>query len=224
MKKQLFGLSLLVVVCFCLTDAGFAKHKKSSSSPNTASKANFDYYLMTLSWAPEFCTVTPKAKSSDECNPKKQMGLVVHGLWPQYDSGKWPESCANTPQVPSDLVDRMLPIMPGEPLIQHEWAKHGTCSGLSMQDYFGAIEKFYNGLRLPPDFKKPTEAAQTSPGAIAGKFATANDAPKAAFRVSCPKNEFSAVQVCLGKDMKYIACPDTVKTCRASRIEVAPVP
>jgi len=109
-------------------------------------------------------------------------------------------------------------------LIQHEWSKHGTCSGLSMQDYFGTIEKLYGNLQQPTDFKKPTKTIQTSPGTIAGKFASANDAPKAAFLVSCPKNEFSEVQICLGKDLKYMTCPGTVKSCKASKIKVRPVP
>jgi len=224
MNAKRFTLSLVIVVCFVLSGSGSAKHKKSQSATNSASKANFDYYLLTLSWAPEFCATTPKAKGTQECDKKNQMGLVVHGLWPQYDNGKWPEECANTPQVPSDLVEHMLPIMPGEQLIQHEWAKHGTCSGLSMHDYFGAIEKLYDGLQMPADFKKPTKTTQSAPTSIVAKFASANDALKEAFRVSCPKSEFSAVQVCLGKDLKYMACPDTVKECRASKIKVRPVP
>jgi ribonuclease T2 len=45
----------------------------------------------------------------------------------------------------------MMPIMPGKQLIQHEWQKHGTCGSMSVQDYFGAIEKLYNGLEVPPE-------------------------------------------------------------------------
>ena len=88
------------------------------------------------------------------------MGLVVHGLWPQDNDGKWPESCSTTPPVASATVDHMMPIMPGQSLIQHEWAKHGTCSGLSTQDYFAAIEKLYTGLQVPEDFKRPSSSAR----------------------------------------------------------------
>lgn len=224
MTKKLFTLSLLVALSCSLTANGFAKHKKSGSSSSTPSSSDFDYYLLTLSWAPQFCATNPNGRTSAECDPNKHMGLVVHGLWPQYDSGKWPQDCASTPPVASSTVDHMMPIMPGKVLIQHEWAKHGTCSGLSTQDYFGAIEKLYTGLKVPDDFKKPSSSEQTNASRIEKEFATGNNAPEGAFRVSCPQNEFSAVEICISKDMQYQVCPTTLRECKAPKIEVRPVP
>ena len=77
------------------------------------------------------------------------------------------------------------------------------------KDYFGAIEKLYNGFEVPTKFKKPTSSAQTTAVAI---------------EISCPENEFSVVEVCLSKELQYQACPNTVKECRAPHIEVKPVP
>ncbi len=225
MTKKLATLSLLVALACSLSVSGFAKHKKSSdSSSSTSTMGEFDYYLLTLSWAPEFCATNASGRSSAECATNKHMGLVVHGLWPQDNDGKWPESCSSTPPVASATVDHMMPIMPGSSLIQHEWAKHGTCSGLSVQDYFAAIEKLYTGLTIPDDFKRPSQSEQTAPSNIEKEFASANGAPAEAFRVSCPQNEFSAVEVCLSKDLKYLACPTTLKECKAQRIAVRPVP
>jgi ribonuclease T2 len=223
MVKRLATDALLILLACSLMTSGFAKKKKNQPPSDTAI-ADFDYFLLTLSWAPEFCATNASGRSSAECDPDKHMGLVVHGLWPQYDNGKWPESCSTTKPVASATVDHMMPIMPGAGLIQHEWAKHGTCSGLSVQDYFGAIEKLYNRLQVPADFKKPASSAHTNAAAIEQKFATANNAPKGAFRVSCPQNEFSAVEICMSKDLKYQACPATLKDCRATKIEVRPVP
>ena len=224
MKPKSIVPALLLVACLSLSGNGFAKHKKSQSSDSsTASGGAFDYYLLTLSWAPQFCATNTAARSSAECASNKHMGLVVHGLWPQYNNGKWPQDCSSTPPVASATVEHMMPVMPGSSLIQHEWAKHGTCSGLSVDDYFASIEKLYTGLTVPDDFKRPTGAAQTSPGDIEAAFASANNAPKQAFRVSCPQNEFSAVEICLTKDLKYQACPTTVRECRAGQIEVRPV-
>ncbi len=222
MKKRLVVLLMLVVIACSLAGSSFAKKKKQPPSDTAA--ADFDYFLLTLSWAPEFCATNSSGKNSAECDPRKHMGLVVHGLWPQYDNGKWPQDCASTPPVPSATVNHMMPIMPGKQLIQHEWAKHGTCSGLSTQDYFGAIEKLYHGLEVPAEFKEPSSAAQTNAATIEKKFAAANNAPKTAFRVSCPQNEFSAVEICLSKDLQYQACPTTLKECKANRIDVLPVP
>ena len=226
MRTMLLPVCLLVVACVVFTASGIAKHKKnqSSSTSSSAFAGDFDYYLLTLSWAPEFCATNPIGRTSVECAPNHHMGLVVHGLWPQYNNGKWPQDCATTPPVASATVDHMMPIMPGQSLIQHEWSKHGTCSGLSVKDYFTAIEKLYTGLNVPEDFKRPIERSETSPSKIEKEFAIANQAPEGAFRVSCPQNEFSAVEICLAKDLQYQACPTTMKECRAGQIEVRPVP
>jgi ribonuclease T2 len=224
MAKRLLTIVLLVALSCFLNGIGFAKHKKQPSSTSDTATADFDYFLLTLSWAPEFCATNPHGRTSAECDPKKHTGLVVHGLWPQYDNGKWPQDCASTPPVASATVDHMMPIMPGTHLIQHEWAKHGTCSGLSTQDYFGEIEKLYNGLQVPYNFRRPSSSSEAVPTDIEQKFAAANNAPRSAFRISCPQNEFSAVEICLSKDFQYRACPNTLKECRASKIEVRPVP
>jgi ribonuclease T2 len=219
MTKRLLSAFLLLALGCSLAGTSLAKSKKKPPAPST-----FDYYLLTLSWAPEFCATNPQGKSSAECDPNQHMGLVVHGLWPQYNNGKWPQDCASTPPVPSDTVDRMMPIMPGQQLIQHEWAKHGTCSGLSVDQYFAGIEKLYKGLNVPDDFKKPSSSSAAGPSNIEQKFATANQAPAGAFRVSCPQNKFSAVEVCLSKDFQYQACPSTVRECHAPQVEILPVP
>jgi ribonuclease T2 len=224
MNKRLCTLALLVVLGCFLSVHGFAKSKKKPAPSSDASKGDFDYFLLTLSWAPEFCATNTKGGKTPECDPNKHMGLVVHGLWPQYDNGKWPQDCGSTPPVSSSIVKHMLPIMPGKDLIQHEWSKHGTCSALSVQDYFGVIEKLYNGLTVPEDFKAPSTNAQTSPAKIEKEFATANAAPVGAFRISCPQSKFSAVEICLTKDLQYQACPATVKECRSKNIAVRPVP
>jgi ribonuclease T2 len=224
MKNRLLPLLLVVVVVFSLGATSFAKHKKPQSTSDSNTPGQFDYYLLTLSWAPQFCATNPNGRGTAECNPSKHMGLVVHGLWPQYNNGKWPEDCASTPPVSTSTVNHMLPMMPGKQLIQHEWSKHGTCSGLSVKDYFGSIEKLYTGLSVPDEFKKPADSAQTSPRDIEAAFASANSAPQEAFRVSCPQQDFSAVQICLDKDLKYMACPTTQKDCRADQIQVRQVP
>ncbi len=227
MARTTRNLGIVIALCALLSVSGLAKHKKSSgsaSSSSSGSAGDFDYYLLTLSWAPEFCATNINGRTSAECDPNKHMGLVVHGLWPQYNNGKWPQDCANTPPVASSTVDHMMPIMPSRSLIQHEWSKHGTCSGLSTQDYFAAIEKLYSGLHVPVDFKHPSEDTQMGPPNIEKEFSAANGAPIEAFRISCPQNEFSAVEVCLSKNLQYQSCPMTLKECRAHTIAVRPVP
>src|ERR1700722_8195261 len=82
--------------------------------------ATFDYYLLSLSWAPEFCAQPGEAaKNPLECGTGK--GFVVHGLWPEANQGKSPESCGTAKTVPKSLVNDMLKYIPSASLIQHEW-------------------------------------------------------------------------------------------------------
>ena len=77
---------------------------KSPSAPSDATAGDFDYFLLTLSWAPELCATEPSERSSAECVPNKRMGLVVNGLWPHYDDGKWPQDCG--PHTAGSVSDR----------------------------------------------------------------------------------------------------------------------
>jgi ribonuclease T2 len=211
---------LLSVTCLFLGSA-LAKHR-SNSADDTPGK--FDYYLLTLSWAPEFCATHGGNASSSECDPTHHFGFVVHGLWPENEDGSYPQHCASAQPVSQDTVRQMLPIMPDRGLIQHEWATHGTCSALDAQTYFGDIKKVFTQLQIPPDYRAPAQAVSASPSQIEQKFAAANHAPATAFRVSCSGPEFVALEVCLTKDLQYRQCGSGVRECRLPQVSFVPVP
>ena len=50
----------------------------------------FDYYVVSLSWSPNWCERTGNARGSQQCDPQKAFGWILHGLWPQYERG-WPQ-------------------------------------------------------------------------------------------------------------------------------------
>ena len=217
-----------MVICSFLAlsvNAFAGKH----GSPSGSSKADntpghFDYYLLTLSWAPQFCATNQSNASSSECDPKRHLGLVVHGLWPQNDNGSWPQNCGSAQPVSNQIVREMLPVMPARSLIQHEWAKHGTCSGLPVQDYFGEIMQLYKAIKVPDEYQHPSSEFQASPGDIEQKFAAANSAPQSAFRVSCSGGQFVALEACFDKQFKYRDCGSSLKECKAPQVKVLPTP
>jgi hypothetical protein len=47
----------------------------------------FDYYVLNLSWSPEFCYSNAR---NPECALDKHFGFIVHGLWPQFRQGGGP--------------------------------------------------------------------------------------------------------------------------------------
>ncbi len=118
----------------------------------------------------------------------------------------------------------MLPIMPDGGLIQHEWATHGTCSGLDTQTYFADIEKAFRQVQIPQEYRAPVQALNVNPGDIEQKFAEANHAPRGAFRVSCSNAEFVAIEACLTKDLQYRQCGSSLRDCRAPQVTVRPTP
>jgi len=184
--------------------------------------SNFDFYLLALSWAPEFCASHPQDKSSSECDPSRHYGFVVHGLWPQNNDSTYPVSCSNASPVAVDVVRQMLTIMPDRGLIQHEWAVHGTCSGLTSREYFSLIQQAFRTVKIPDDYQHPGQAVQASPADIEQKFASANGAPADAFRVSCSKADFIGVDVCLTKDLQFQSCGNAVRECHSKAVKIVP--
>lgn len=91
---------------------------------------------------------------------------------------------------------------------QHEWTKHGTCSGLSQLDYFAsALESYVPTpalVKLSQGSKVPKEALISAYGGS-----------KMVALVCDAKHYLSEVRVCLGKDEDgsaagRIACIDAV--------------
>lgn len=221
-------LRKFIVPCLLLAvavSASASKHRSGSASSHADNTPGaFDYYLLVLSWAPEFCATHQSTMSSSECDPNRHYGFVVHGLWPQNNDGSWPKDCGSAQPVSNDIVREMLPIMPARGLIQHEWATHGTCSGLSSQQYFGDIQQLYKSVKVPQEYQHPGAQFSASPSDIEQKFAQANGAPQTAFRVSCSGAAFVAIEACFDKNFKYQNCGSSVKECRSPQVNVLPTP
>ena len=98
---------------------------------------DFDYYVMSLSWSPTWCALDGDARKSPQCEPEADFGWVLHGLWPQYEEG-WPSFCrtdARNPSRPETTAEEDLFGSSGN--AWHQWNKHGRCTGLSSQEFYG---------------------------------------------------------------------------------------
>ena len=192
-----------------------SRTRRSRPAAN-AQPGDFDFYLLNLSWSPEFCTTHP---SSPECRARP--GFIVHGLWPQNTDGTFPENCGGMPKVPNAAA--YLDIMPTITLIQHEWQTHGTCTGLNPDAYFADIRQAFRSLEIPSMFA-PTETPPRSiqPEALLAQFRHANPSfPPTSFALSCGNNFLTAVEVCFDKNFTPQAC-EGVRSCRANVIKIAP--
>jgi len=207
--------------CLLMVSAGSARSHKKRQNGGAA----FAYYLLSLSYAPDFCAQPTGDKDPRECGAGRHVGFVVHGLWPQGESGRGPQRCGPASPVSQDIIRVMLNYIPTESLIQHEWANHGTCSGLSAADYFAAIRKARDAVTIPNDLKQPAQRLQLSPAEIEARLAAANFGfPKEAFRVSCYGNrELQEVRICFNKDLSPRACSASAGECAAGSVAMRPV-
>jgi ribonuclease T2 len=226
MAEQRVRRVLILTLFVLIAVASFASKHSSGSASSKADNTpgQFDYYQLTLSWAPEFCATQGANRSYSECDPNKHYGLVVHGLWPQNDNGSWPQNCTSAQPVSNDIVREMLPIMPARGLIQHEWATHGTCSGLSTQDYFSHVQQLYKQVKIPQQFQQPKQEMELDPRKIEQSFTAANGAPQGAFKVSCKNGALVEIDACCTKDFQYRACGKSSGKCNVPQVKVLPTP
>lgn len=185
-----------------------------------AAAAPFDYYILSLSWAPEFCAQPGEAAANPlECGTGK--GFVVHGLWPEADRGRSPESCGPSKSVPKGLVNDMLRSMPSPGLIQHEWTTHGTCTGLSQGEYFTKVMVARSAVQIPVQISSLGQGTTASPAELESEFAAANPSfPKGAFRTACRAGELTEVRVCFDKDLKARACTLSAGECTSQAVTI----
>ena len=214
------SISAFLVATLLVSGSLSAARKKRQASASPV----FSYYVLALSWAPDFCAQTGAPKDPGECGPGKKLGFVVHGLWPQGDTGRGPENCGSASPVSQSIVQIMLNYIPTASLIQHEWKTHGTCSGLSVADYFAALRKARDMVTIPAEFKAPTQTLKLSPPALEAAFTAANPAYRAlAFRTSCTNGTLQEVRVCFSKDLFPQACTSSAGECPLSSIAILPV-
>ncbi|MBM3785714.1 MAG: ribonuclease T [Acidobacteria bacterium] len=185
----------------------------------------FDFYLLALSWSPQYCASAAGERDKLQCAGPRQYNFVVHGLWPQYESG-WPQNCATSQTLSNTVIEKMLDIMPSRGLIRHEWSKHGVCSGLTAAEYFAKARASFGAVRIPKTMQDPRNARTVPPAKIREEFMGANAGmPKDSVTVQCGGRFLSEVRVCFDKNGKIRSCPASVQrqSCRMDQIIVQPI-
>jgi ribonuclease T2 len=214
-------LALLFLLSACRsapnTDAPSPSSSATSdrTTPRLAQGTGFDYYLLNLSWSPEFCYSHPNAV---EC--ASHSTFVLHGLWPQNTNGSYPENCSDAPGPadPSSFSD----IYPDQGLLQHEWHTHGTCSGLSANDFLTTARTAYRSVAIPSTLSGITSQTSMPPAEIIALFTRANPGLSGdSVAISCGHNFLTAVEVCLDKSLHPISC-GPIRSCRANTVRIPP--
>ena len=184
-----------------------------SSRALTSAPGAFDFYLLNLSWSPEFCHGYPGAA---ECTQHRD--FTLHGLWPQNNAGTYPEACSEAPGP--DSPSRYADIYPDPTLLQHEWQMHGTCSGLAPDQFFALARRAEQSIHIPAELSNLTRQTTLTPAQLTALLTRSNPAiPASSLAISCGNNYLTAVEVCLDKSLKPGSC-SAVKTCKADQIRL----
>lgn len=201
-------LAIIAVVIFNYTqERAPAPPAPSTTAQDQASDLPFDFYVLALSWSPAFCASQAGQRADEQCGPGADFGFITHGLWPQFDQG-WPSFCQSPhgDQIPHEIANNLLSIMPDRGLIQHQWDKHGTCSGLDPQSYADRITEATERLTIPATFERQTPTRMDA-SEIERAFQQANPAiPADAIAITCPSNRFTEVRICLDYGLSPRAC------------------
>jgi ribonuclease T2 len=187
----------------------------------------FDFYVLALSWSPSYCA-SARERAPDRA-PDQQCGerpysFVVHGLWPQYESG-FPEYCKRGgPRPDRNLVSGMLDVMPSPRLILHEWDRHGTCSGQNPRAYFDTVRKARAAVKIPLDYLELKQEITVTPDELEDAFVKANPGlTRDAIAVGCDSRRVNEVRICLGKDFGFRGCAEVDRrACRRDKLVMPP--
>jgi len=119
-------------------------------------------YALAISWEPAFCL---QHSSKPECaseTPSRRDAhyFSLHGLWPQSGSycgvsasqksadqaGDWGSLPAVVLQPSTESLLQVDEPGTQSYLERHEWTEHGTCSGLSQQNFFAPTLAMLDGI------------------------------------------------------------------------------
>lgn len=175
----------------------------------------YDYFVLSLSWSPNWCALEGDARNSPQCENGTNHGWIMHGLWPQFHRG-YPSFCRTAERPPSRSMTReMSDIMGTSGLAWHQWNKHGTCTALSARDYYALSREAYATVTRPAVFRKLDRTVKLPAHVVEEAFLKANPGFDAdGVTVTCRDRHIQEVRLCFSKALAPVACgQDVVRDC-----------
>ena len=147
----LVGLAVLVLAVVALTRIGVDRESKQSTSSSSS--------LLALTWGPSLCAVEVSVRGCRTGDvARKGQAFLLHGLWPQPSTEQYCNITGHRPlELSRDLRDRLQTLMSdAASMAAHEWKAHGSCSGVTPQEYFSVSATLTDQVRavLDPAFQR----------------------------------------------------------------------
>lgn len=172
---------------------------------------DFEYYLLALSWSPNWCALEGEARRSDQCAPGRRFGWVLHGLWPQAERG-YPSYCRTGARDPSrGQTAAMADIMGTGGSAWYQWKKHGRCSGLEPDAYFRQARRAFEAVAKPEVFRALDRDVRLPARVVEEAFLEANPGLRRdEVTVTCKQGYIQEVRICLTKELEPRRCGNDV--------------
>ncbi len=221
-----FRVNAIASALFSLILVLFAAHAQADDRDRDE-PGDFDFYVLSLSWSPSYCTLEGPRANRQQCGSSRPFGFVAHGLWPQNEYG-YPSNCSldgsgsRGGYVPRPIISSLSDIMPAAGLVAHEWRKHGSCSGLSQDDYFATLRNAYEAVTIPPALRNVDDDRRVDPALVEKAFIAANPGlTPAGISITCQRNYLQEVRICMSKDLQFRACQQVDRgSCRSHSISL----
>lgn len=175
----------------------------------------FDYYVMALSWSPNWCALEGDSRGSPQCDDDADFGWVLHGLWPQFENG-WPADCRHTFRNPSRRdTTAMADLFGSSGSAWHQWNKHGSCSGLSPDDFYALAREAYGRITRPAVLRDLDRPVTLPASLIEDAFMRDNDGlDPDEITITCRSGRIQEARICLTRDLELRDCgSDVIRDC-----------
>ena len=185
----------------------------------------FDYYVLSLSWSPNWCALEGDDRGSPQCEKGSGFGWVLHGLWPQFERG-WPSYCSTNERNPSRADTAAQATLYGSAgSAWHQWNKHGRCSGLSSNDFYSLSRQAYDRVVRPEVFRKLSEPVKLPASVVEEAFLEQNpQLSKDQITITCKRGRIQEARICLTRELEPRRCGnDVIRDCTLSDAGFAPL-
>ncbi|WP_193139577.1 MULTISPECIES: ribonuclease T2 family protein [unclassified Meridianimarinicoccus] len=210
------GLVLSMALLSLLSGAARADHDRPGV---------FDYYVLSLSWSPNWCLREGDARDAEQCDTRHDHGWLLHGLWPQHEDG-YPKDCHTDTADPTRAQSgAMTDIMGSGGLAWYQWKKHGRCTGLSGPQYYALSREAYGRITRPELLRKLDKTVKLPATVIEEAFLEVNPAlSAAALTITCRDGMIQEARICLTRDLDPRPCGDGVsRDCSLDDALFAPI-
>lgn len=186
----------ILTTLFMLATLAFSAHAWGAGSErHQGNPGIFDYYSLTLLWAPNYCA--DQEGGPDACSGKRHLGFVLRSLSPMFETGLWPEYCSEQTMTSLDRANHAT-LYPAMTLMERDWAQHGTCSDLSASSFLQLGKDLLASVKIPAVFGAADQRLTREE--VLNAFTEANpDLPENALTVNCTDRYFNSVHLCYDK-------------------------